>query len=215
HVQAVVPHGVDVARFQTPIKTVDVPWAQYQRVIGIVGRIRPEKGTDLFVQALCEQLPQHQQACAIIVGRATPQYRSFLADLQADLKKAGIEDRVFFVNEVAYADMPGVYQAMDIVCAPARYEGYGLVPIEAMCSGTAVVASRTGAYPDMISDGSNGFLTDVGDVSALSSALGRLLGDDALLAQQKAAGLATVAERFSIEREVEGISAVYEALWRL
>lgn len=213
HVRAVVPHGVDVARFQTPVAVADTPWQGFQRVVGIVGRVRPEKGTDLFVQALCEVLPQHNDACAVVVGKTTAKYQRFQADLQAQLFAAGIDDRVFFLDEVAYAEMPGIYQALDIVCAPARYEGYGLVPIEAMCSGTAVVASRTGAYPDMIADGENGFLTKIGDAQALIEALGRLLSDDALLAQQKAASQAMVAERFSIEREVAGVSAVYEALW--
>lgn len=213
HVRAVVPHGVDIARFANAEPLLNSPWQGFRRVVGIVGRIRPEKGTDLFVQALCEQLPKHKDVCALVVGKATAKFQRFTEELKANLATAGVLDRVFFLDEVAYADMPGIYHSMDIVCAPARYEGFGLVPIEAMCSGTAVIASRTGAYADMIQQGENGFLFDVGDQAMLSKYLAQLLSDDLLLEKQKAVGQGIVNTRFSIAREWAGIAEVYETLW--
>lgn len=213
HVRAVVPHGVDVARFSSAKPQVNSTWRDFRCVVGIVGRIRPEKGTDLFVQALCEQLPARKDVCALVVGKTTTKFQRFTDELKAKLATKGVLDRVFFLDEVAYADMPGIYQAMDIVCAPARYEGFGLVPIEAMCSGTAVVAARTGAYPDMIQQGENGFLFDVGDQAMLTHYLAQLLDDDQLLARQKSKGQAMVDAHFSIAREWEGIANVYETLW--
>lgn len=214
HVKAVVPHGVDVLRFQTPVTVKDAPWVEFKNVLGIVGRVRPEKGTDIFVSALCDVLPQRPDVCALVIGKTTSRYQSFKADLQARLDAASISDRVFFLDEVPYEQMPGYYQAMDIVCAPARYEGFGLVPIEAMCSGTAVVASKTGAYSDMIEDGKNGFLTEIGDAKALGRHVAQLLDDPDLLAHQKRVSQEVVRTRFTIQSEVDGIARVYEDLWK-
>lgn len=217
-VAAVVPHGVDIDRFELsalpagPVR--DQPWTGYSVCLGIVGRVRPEKGTDIFVDALCASLPKYPQACAIVAGKVTSSYSAFARSLKDRLAQAGILDRVFFLDEVDADEMPRLYSQLDIVCAPARYEGFGLVPIEAMVSGTAIIGSRTGAYEAMIDDTQTGFLVDVGSVTQITDAVRSLLSSRELLDRMKQAGRQKVRDQFSLGAEVAGIARVYEAVWK-
>ena len=215
HVYRVVPHGVDLERFAHSLGTLPelAPFAEGGRVVGIVGRVRPEKGTDLFVRSMLECMRQYDDVCAVIVGKATAKYQPFKTQLINLISAAGFSDRFLWLDEVALENMPTVYHALDIVCAPALYEGFGLVPIEAMVSGTAVVASKTGAYEDMVVEGKNGLLVDCGDQNQLQNALISILDAGTDLASFKVEGQKIVREKFSLQSEFEGISMVYEQLW--
>lgn len=214
HVKAVVPHGVDVDVFSRGERNrLKSPWQKYSVRIGLVGRLRPEKGTDLFVDALCKVLNIHPNACGIIAGRATSTYQAFLKEQRRKLDKAGVLDRVFFADEIDRVNMPDFYSDLDIVCAPARYEGFGLVPLEAMVSGTVVLASRTGAYEDIVEDGVTGRLVPVGDGAQFTRILRELLQQPDQVAEMKARGCERVRALFSLDAEIAGMREVYEALW--
>lgn len=216
-VAAVVPHGVDIERFQVHGAAGEgyhtQSWSNYQIRLGILGRVRPEKGTDLFVDALCATLPNHPNACAVIAGKVTSKYQGFARQLREQLSAAGILDRVFFLDEIASDQMPHLYNQLDIVCAPARYEGFGLVPIEAMVSGTAIIASRTGAYEAMVDEARTGFLVDLESSSQIAGAMERLLSTPDLMVRMKQEGRQKVRDQFSLDNEVAGIARVYETLW--
>ena len=79
------------------------------------------------------------------------------------------------MGERGYEQMPEFHGAMSLCVAPARYEGFGLVPLEAMACGVPVVASRTGCYPDVILPGENGELVPCNDPAALEEALQRVM----------------------------------------
>lgn len=215
-VEAIVPHGVDIDRFeQIPEQGGGLSLPPGRLCVGIVGRVRPEKGTDLFVEALIRLLPDHPDVSAVIVGKTTRKYRAFSEGLKKQLTAVGLLDRVSFIEEVAYQDMPAIYQQLDIVCCPARYEGFGLVPLEAMVSGTAVIASRTGAYEDIVDEGETGWLVDVGNLDQLTSALESAIVDTGRIQTMKQVGRQRVRSSFSLTREVEGVASVYERVWRL
>lgn len=211
-VAAIVPHGVDIERFSHALPWAgEAPWRAYSLCIGMIGRIRPEKGSDLMIQALIDTLPSHPNACALMVGKTTAKYLPLLQAMRQQLQQAGLSDRVFFLEEVPFSQMPSLYRELDIVACPARYEGFGLVPLEAMCSGTAIIASKTGAYPDILEDGVNGILIDTHNQSALSNALARLLADDQYRIQLQQQGAQRVGH-FSIAHEHQSISKVYQRL---
>lgn len=212
NVVSVLPHGVDIDRFSVDQFSSKYPWQAFKSTIGIVGRVRPEKGTDLFSESISRLLPKYPDACAVIIGKVTPKYRSFFLSLKQQWQSAGIEDRVFVVDEIDLSQMPFIYASLDIVCAPARYEGFGLVPIEAMVSGTAIVASKTGAYEDMITEGKNGYLFDVGSKSQLYGCLDTLLNAPNRILDMKSEGRKVVQNRFSLEHEVNLNCDVYHQL---
>lgn len=216
-VAAIIPHGVDCERFQPAtvsrenlLQKMKLPAALG---IAICGRIRPEKGTDLFVDALIRLLPEHPQFIACIAGRAAPEHQSFQQILQKKIADAGLTDRFFWLGEVPYDQMPDFLASMSLCVAPARYEGFGLVPLEAMASGIPVVASRTGCYPDAILSGKTGSLFDCGDLDGLIAALSPLLASPNSLQQMSAASRDQVVVNYSAEAEASQIMDVYESMW--
>ena len=105
------------------------------------------------------------------------------------------------------------YRRLSLYVAPSRNEGFGLTPLEAMASRTAVVASDAGAYAELVTPGVTGAVVPAGDGDALTKAIGKYFADPALAAAHADNGLADVAERFPLEKEAAGISRVYDALW--
>lgn len=215
-VAAVVPHGVDIRRFH-PAEDRAAAWAASglpgRLGIGIAGRVRPEKGTDLFVEALLRVLPQHPEVTAVILGAAKPGDRAFQDTLIARARGAGLGERIRFVGEVPQADMPSWYRRLSVVVAAGRYEGFGMTVLEAMASGCAAVATRTGAYEQMIDEGRSGWTVPTGDAGALAGALGMLLDEPGAIERFGAEGRRRATTMFSVEHEAAGIAAVYERLW--
>lgn len=216
-VDAIVPHGVNCERLSPPeskaecIAQLGHPGALG---IGIFGRVRPEKGTDLFVRAMIQLLPRFPQCKAFIVGRTTAQFTDFEAELKKEISAAGLEDRFVWMGEVLYEETPKVFQAMSLVVAPARYEGFGVVPLEAMATGSPVVATETGEYGKMIVAGKNGWIVPIEDLPALTDRIADCLLDTNRLAAMGSFGRTFVVENFSVEREADAIDLVYEKVWK-
>jgi mannosyltransferase len=212
----VVPHGVDTKRFVACEDKQDVKQElgfKSKYAIGIIGRVRPEKGTDLFVNSLCPLLNEYKQFDAYVIGLTTRQFSGFEQDLRQTIAAAGLEDRFHWLGPVPIEKMPRYQRALDLTVAPARYEGFGMVPLEAMACGNAVVASDTGAYRDMIAEGESGFLVPTDDLPALRNALQKILEKPALLESFGACGLHRAAEQFSAQKEVDSILDVYRQVW--
>jgi mannosyltransferase len=216
----VVPHGVDVVRF-APVADRAAAWAAtgFPGDYGIltVGRIRPEKGTDLFVQAMIRALPRLPGAVAVVAGLAKGGDEGFLTRLKAGVAAAGLTGRILFPGEVAAERMPALMQGCRLLMALPRYEGYGVTPIEAMACGVPIIASETGHFAEFAGRaGGNeqaGVIVPLEDAEGAAEAAVALLSDPA----RHAAFAATARERavrlFSVEREVAGIRAVYDGLW--
>jgi mannosyltransferase len=216
HVRAVVPHGVDCARFH-PAADRAAAWAAQQaggaRAIATIGRIRPEKGTDLFVEAMIRLLPRHPDVIALVIGRAGGKHDAFLAGLKEQVAAAGLAERIRFPGEAPASRLPEILRALSLVCQMPRYEGYGMVPLEAMASGVPFVASDAGYYREFSSQGRSGLVVGVEDAGGAAEAMDALLSDPARLEAMSRTARDVAETRFSAEREADGIGAVYEALW--
>ncbi len=103
---------------------------------------------------------------------------------------------------------------MSIVVSPQRWEGFGLVALEAMASGCAVVATRVGAAHHVIIDKHTGYLVAPEDLDGLVYRLEILMRDPQLTLEMGQAGRAHVINHFSIEREAAALERVYERIWR-
>lgn len=181
-------------------------------LIGCFGRVREQKGVDLLVQAGLELLPQHPRAQIIFTGRITPEHRAFTDALQARITEAGLQDRIRFLGEQPWEKLVKYYQALDIFAAPARWEGFGLTPLEAMACGVPVVASHAGAFTALIRDGETGSLAETGDQQALTAALGHWLKNDAARAKAGQTARTHVMENHAIETEARALIAIYQDL---
>ena len=124
---------------------------------------------------------------------------------------AGLTQRIVFLGDVD--DISLWYRRFTLFVAPSRQEGFGLTPLEAMASETAVVASDAGSYPSMIRPGINGAIVPAGDQDALVAAIEPYLRDPHLAKEQGRAALEFVHNNFSLEAEARGIRVVYDRLW--
>lgn len=210
----VITHGVDTQRY-APSPDRAAAFAESGLpglyAIGCFGRVRAQKGTDLFVAAMCDLLPRHPDFSAVVVGQITQDQSAFADGLRAKIAAAGLQDRIVMTGELPIDDVVNWYRRLTIYAFTSRNEGFGLTLIEAMASGAALVATRAGAAEIVVSGGT-GKLVPVDDASALAAAIEPLMRDPALAEAMGARGQAHVLAKFSIEAEAEKIAAVYRQL---
>lgn len=213
----VIMHGVDVDRFSPPadkaeaIRSLGLDPAQ--RYVGCFGRVRHQKGTDLFVDTMIRVLPDRPGWSAIITGRTTASHAEFESDLRARVEKAGLADRILFLGE--RKDIPRYYRALSLFVAPQRWEGFGLTPLEAMATAVPVVATDVGAFSELIEPGVTGEIIPPDDLDAMSTAVAGWMDDEERLARASDAALGLVHSKFRLEGEASRILEVYEKLWRM
>jgi glycosyltransferase involved in cell wall biosynthesis len=182
-----------------------------------LGRITPHKGLDRLVRAL-------PPGAALTVAGSTghdprPPERDYPEFLRALAEGADVR----FTGPVADDDLPGLYRRAAVFVLPtvertcydrpvAVTELLGLSVLEAMASGTPVVASRTGGLPEVVRDGETGFLVTPGDVAELRDRIDRLLRDPALARRMGRAARELVLDRFTWERTAERCLDAYAEL---
>lgn len=212
----VIMHGIDVAGF-APAEDVPALRARLGLptagpLIGCYGRIRAQKGTDVFVESMIGYLGENPRATALVMGRATKAHAEFEAGLRARVAEAGLSGRLLFLPEVPTDAMADWYRVLDLYIAPQRWEGFGLTPIEAMACGVPVVATRVGAFEALVAEPETGRLIPPGDATAMQAAASEVLSDAAALHRMKDAARARALHSFSIEGEAAALVAIYRRL---
>ena len=173
----------------------------------------PPKGTDRFVEAMLRVLPRHPDVTALVIGRAAREHRGFLDDLRARIAEAGLAHRLLFPGEIGPREMPALIRGLSAVVMLPRYEGYGMVPLEAMASAVPFVATDTGAYRAFSGGGAAGTVVGLDDTGAAAEALDALLADPARIEAMGRAGRARAAAEYSAAAEARAITAVCERMW--
>ena len=212
----VIRHGVDTALFAPAL---DRPALRTQLGldpdalwVGCFGRLRPQKGTDLFVEAMLDLLPRRPRVAAVVMGGVTPDQRDFVADLRQRIDRNGLAHRLRILPEDGGFSIARWFAALDLYVAPQRWEGFGLTVLEAMASGVPVVATRVGAFEDLVADGVTGSLVPPDDQGALTRAIGTVLDDDARRQSMAEAARPHVLKNFRIEDEAARLNAIYRDL---
>ncbi|MHB1414154.1 MAG: glycosyltransferase [Chloroflexota bacterium] len=176
----VIPCGVNLGLFQPADKAEarSLLGLNGKRVLLFVGRMDPLKGLDLLLHATAMLLPEMPDLHLVAVGgdAAPESEESRVRRLAADL---GLQDRVDFVGAIPQTALPAYYNAADICAVPSFYESFGLVAVEALASGTPVVASRVGGLPNVVKHGENGLLVERRTAEDFAASLGGLLRDEA------------------------------------
>src|SRR6266849_427097 len=144
----VIPHGVDTDVYAPPPDRA-AAFAESglpgRYAIGCFGRVRAQKGSDVFVDAMCRLLPRYPDFTAVIVGAVTPEQQGFANNLKKRIEAAGLQARIVITGELPIEEVQRWYQRLTIYAFTSRNEGFGLTLIEAMSAGAALVASRAGA----------------------------------------------------------------------
>jgi mannosyltransferase len=181
--------------------------------IGCFGRVRAQKGTDVFVEAMCRLLPQYPDFTAVVIGAIAIEQRPFVERLEQQVQAAGLTDRIRFLGELPIEEVPRWYQRILIYAFTSRVEGFGLTLLEAMAAGTALVAARAGAAEAVIANGETGLLVPPGDADALVAALEPLMRDPQRALEMGRLARAQAIARFSIDVEAARIADVYRSIW--
>ena len=212
----VVPHGISLERFSPPEDKLTI-WRRTglpgKYGIGTFGRVRPDKGMDIFVEAMIRLLPEFPDYTAVIAGLCTPQYADFQKQLEKKIATAGLSERIVFLGVIAADTVADWYQNVLITVACPRYEPFGLTPLEGMACGCAVVASDTGAFRTIVDEGKTGYVVPTDDVEELTKAIRQLMDTPLAIAMGKQ-GRERVASQFTVDTEAAGIATVYASVWQ-
>jgi len=212
----IIHHGVDTELYAPPAnreRAFAATGLPGKYGIGVFGRVRAQKGTDVFVAAMCRLLPRYPDFTAVVIGRITVEHRAFAEKLLADAAAAGLADRVRFLGELPIEEVPRWYQRVSIYAFTSREEGFGLTLLEAMASGAALVAARAGAAATIVRDGDTGVLVPPGDIDALAAALEPLMRDPERAAAMGARSRSRAVAEFSLTHEADEIADVYRDVW--
>lgn len=176
------------------------------------GRLQRWKGPHVFVEAAA-RIGAAAPAVRFLVIGGSPMGldRGYEQQLHGLAGSKGLEGRLRFTG---HQPDPGRFiEAADVlVHSSLRPEPFGLVILEAMIRGTAVIASNEGGPAEVVEDGVTGLLTPPGDPSALAEALGRLLRDAALRGRMAEAGRARAVREFNVSRTLGALEPIYDRL---
>mgnify|MGYP002654647237 CR=1 FL=1 len=211
----VIEHGVDLQRFYPPDDKESV-WRETNLPgrygVGVFGRVRSQKGTDLFVEAMIQLLPNNPEWTAVITGLEAPEEAEFVGRLKKRVRDTGLQDRIIILGEVPRDDVPKWFRRVSLYVAPMRWEGFGLTTLEAMASGAAVVSTTTGASTQIVREGITGNLIPPDDLEALVKAIEPYILTPGLAHARGLAGRKSVIDHHDIQTEARAINLVYAKL---
>ena len=172
-----------------------------------VGRLAARKGHGLLLRSF-SKLAQSTDSHLVIIGRG-----SLRGKLNRMATRLGIKDRVTIESGMSFDEISEMYRVSDLVVYPSYYEGQGLIPLEAMSSGTPVVTVDNGPLPEMV-DSSVGALFELGSVDSLSEVIASEISSIECLLQKGAQGRQRVLDRFTLEGNAERFLEVYRRACR-
>jgi glycosyltransferase involved in cell wall biosynthesis len=175
-------------------------------LVGLIGRIKHYKGQHLLVEAIGKALLQGEDVAALIVGHAMEQ--DYLADLKRQVVDNGWQERILFRDFVEQPQR--LMQACDAVVLTTVEETFGLVLVEAMRAGVAVVGSDRGGVPEIIDHEQTGLLFRSTDGDDLYRQLQRLSQDREFCAQLAAAGKEKADRLFDEEQHFKALFTLLE-----
>ncbi len=164
------------------------------------------KGLDLLLDAVRLIQPDYPKVQVTVVG-PDPEDRA----LRSLIQKRGLFGHVMLVGQASRERVAQYMWHSDLLVLPSRREALGVAVLEAMAAGLPVVASSVGGIPEILRAGREGLLVPANDSKSLSSALSKMLGDDATRSAFRTAGLSRALE-FSVPTMVDKIRSIYRSV---
>jgi L-malate glycosyltransferase len=212
----VIHNGTDLRQFplkqqgESPLKKeLGLPGEVF--LVCALGQICARKGLRELIHAFSRISGEAPQAHLAIVGRAVfPHEEAYRDSLLEAVAALGLGDRIHFTGE--RSDASAVLRSADLLVLNSQEEPFGLVLVEAMSSGTPVLATRVGGIPEIVTDAQSGWLVDRGDTDGLASKLLELSQNRRLLEPVARVAREVICPRFSLERFLSNLHAFYADL---
>ena len=195
--------GVDAAHFQRP-PTEAGPTTGPFRIV-CIGRLTPAKGQHRLLDAVARLVRSGRAVRASIVGGGVDR-----SSLERHAERLGLGAHVSFVGPVTQDSIRDHYLEADCFCLPSFAEGIPVVLMEAMAMELPCVTTWVAGIPELIQDGSNGFLVAPSDVEALADVLGRLVDDVSLRHRIGQRARRTILDDYDLERNVACLQQIFE-----
>jgi phosphatidyl-myo-inositol alpha-mannosyltransferase len=206
----IIPNGIDLEEFGAAGIEPLPQFCDGKPNVLYVGRMEERKGFRYLLGAFAAVKLQFPDARLIVAGGYT---EDDIQPFRRQIAERGIRD-VVFAGRISEEDKPRYYRSCDVFCAPSTgFESQGIVLLEAMASGRALVASQIAGYSTVVKNGQEGLLVPPRDEAALAGALVRLLAAPDLRAQMGARGIQR-AQRFAWQRVAGEILEYYDEVLR-
>jgi heptosyltransferase-2 len=206
----VIPWGVDTARFHPDENPARLP----QRLL-FVGQLLPHKGADTAIRALgsLKSDPRSPEVSLTIVGESNHPAGSlgarYVCELRALAASCGVAEEVHFLGAIAREALPEIYRAHDVFLFTSTWaEPFGIVLLEALASGLAVVGTATGGSAEIIADGDNALVFPPGDSKTCAALVRRLRQDQPLFDGLRANARRAAQTRFPLDQALDRLEAV-------
>ncbi len=201
---SIIPNGVDVKKFHPSKRSKEIRQSLFrasdnETVIGMVGRLDPQKGQWEFLQACASLAKEFPSTHFVCVGQPNKDAagEAYKKKLEDGIAQFGLQNRFFLLGH--HSDVSSLTASIDLFAVPSYEETFGLCTIEAMASGCAVVGTNTGGTPELIADGVSGLLFAPHSVEDLARVLRIYLESPALAKQHALAGRKRVEQLFDID----------------
>jgi len=199
HKLVVLPNGINFKEFGEikPIKR--------NKTIMYVGRVEYAKGVDLLLMAFSRLKDKYLDWNVELIGQVTPWFRS---QLEIMWEGRMSRDRVVIHSPIYGEELMERYLSSSIFCFPSRSESFGIVLVEAMCFGCAVISSDVGAARYILNNGHVGLIFENDNLEQLVEGLDKLMGDEALRNKLSEVAKARVRQEFNWETIVNKLDII-------
>lgn len=189
-------------------KRLQRPVLEGPPTVAFAGRLVSEKGVDVLLKALALVKEHVAEAKLIIAGQGVE-----AENLKLLAQELGVSESVKWLGHIPRQELEQQFDKVWVQVVPSLWaEPFGNVTTEAMMRGTAVIASATGAQPEIVSNNETGFLVPPGDIKALANALLKLLSNRKLAEEMGEAGRNRAIEEFSEERRTQNFLDIYQEI---
>ena len=196
----VVPHGLAEAPSRVPLTA--------QPTVVFAGRLVREKGVDVLLRAFSKVTARIPGARLLVAGEGKES-----AAIRRQIDRSDLRSSVSMLGFLGHSDLERAFAGAWVQAVPSVWEEpFGIVAVEAMMRGTAIVATNSGGLAEIVEEGHTGFLVPANNEDDLAQALLRLLGDRPTAESMGAAAHRRARDRFGISRYADNMLSIYERL---
>jgi hypothetical protein len=172
-----------------------------------VAKLYPRKGIDILLESISKLGPKIHDVCFAIAGDGPEEHA-----LQQRARELGIEQRVVFLGDIENKDIPALMKTCEFFVLPSRSEPFGIVFLEAMTFGKAIVATNVGGIPEFVVDGFNGLLVPSEDSDALAEKIELCIENQAVRERLGRNGRSVVETQYDYAALILRYERLYETI---